>query len=356
MSEGSLAFNPDFDPDGNEGGVDTNLLPWLPLSGVTAFSIKPLRASMESGMFSIIIRLEQGTSLERLLCLSGMDMLVLSGALTYSDSSAETKLEPGVWGYLAANTCMEHLHASEDAELLVNCYGAFALLTANNQVQRLVTSADIRQVALQAGIAMVPNTLAECMAPRKSYEGEGTPLEIAGANSGHLINGVMDATAGDFQHPYFVDCRSVPWVVNPDLPDIGLKVLRVSQETGFISTMVRHNGVAAPHNHLGGADFLVLQGALGVRAGPPEGYGPGTWFYEPAGARHDATQRVSDEDLIYTANIYGPLTFDSGVGTPIVAVVSWVEYVALAEAGGAKLVPNTFSNDASLLAWAPVGG
>ena len=92
MSEGSLAFNPDFDPDGNEGGVDTNLLPWLPLSGVTAFSIKPLRASMESGMFSIIIRLEQGASLERLLCLSGMDMLVLSGALTYSDSSAETKL------------------------------------------------------------------------------------------------------------------------------------------------------------------------------------------------------------------------------------------------------------------------
>ena len=356
MSEGSLAFNPDFDPDGNEGGVDTNLLPWLTLSGVTAFSIKPLRASMESGMFSIIIRLEQGASLQRLLCLSGMDLLVLSGALTYSDSTGETKLEPGVWGYLAANTCMEHLQVSEDAELLVNCYGAFALLTADNQVQRLVTSADIRQVALQAGIAMVPNTLAECMAPRKSYEGEGTPLAIAGANSGHLINGVMDATSGDFQHPYFVDCRSVPWVVNPDLPDIGLKVLRVSQETGFISVMVRHNGVAAPHNHLGGADFLVLQGALGVRAGPPEGYGPGTWFYEPAGARHDATQRVSDEDLIYTANIYGPLTFDSGVGTPIVAVVSWVEYVALAEAGGAKLVPNTFSNDASLLAWAPVGG
>ena len=101
MSEGSLAFNPDFDPDGNEGGVDTNLLPWLPLSGVTAFSIKPLRASMESGMFSIIIRLEQGASLERLLCLSGMDMLVLSGALTYSDSSAETLQKE--------TTCDQHL-------------------------------------------------------------------------------------------------------------------------------------------------------------------------------------------------------------------------------------------------------
>jgi hypothetical protein len=28
--------------------------------------------------------------------------------------------------------------------------------------------------------------------------------------------------------------------------------------------------------------------------------------------------------------------------------------VALAEAGGANLVPNTFTNDSSLLAWAPI--
>ena len=66
---------------------------------------------------------------------------------------------------------------------------------------------------------------------------------------------VTTATADTFQHPYFIDCRAVPWVVNPDLPDIGLKVLRVSQETGFISLMVRHNGVAAPHNHIGGLIF-----------------------------------------------------------------------------------------------------
>ena len=46
------------------------------------FSLKPLRASMESGMFSVIVRLEKGAVLERLLSLSGMDLLVLSGALT----------------------------------------------------------------------------------------------------------------------------------------------------------------------------------------------------------------------------------------------------------------------------------
>ena len=304
MSEGSLAFNPEFDPDGAEGGVDTNLLAWLPLSGVAGFSLKPLRASMESGMFSVIVRLEKGAALERLLSLSGMDLLVLSGALDYADDSGESHLEPGIWGYLSANTCMQSLTAAEESELLVNCYGAFAMLSADNQVDRLVTSADIRQMALQAGISMVPNTLAECMVEREAYSGEGAPLAIAGKKSGHLVASVTTATADTFQHPYFIDCRAVPWVVNPDLPDIGLKVLRVSQETGFISLMVRHNGVAAPHNHIGGSDFLVLEGALGVRAGPPEGYGPGTWFYEPSGARHDATQRVSDDDLIYTANVY----------------------------------------------------
>ena len=355
MSEGSLAFNPEFDPDGAEGGVDTNLLPWLPLSGVSGLSLKPLRASMESGMFNMIVRLEKGAVLDRLLSLSGMDLLVLSGSLDYSDSNGDSHLEPGIWGYLSANTCLERLTAADEAELLVNCYGAFAMLTSDNQVDRLVTSADIRQMALQAGISMVPNTLAECMVEREPYTGEGVPLAIAGKNSGHLVASVTTASADTFQHPYFIDCRAVPWVVNPDLPDIGLKVLRVSQETGFISVMVRHNGVAAPHNHIGGSDFLVLEGALGVRAGPPEGYGPGTWFYEPSGARHDATQRVSDDDLIYTANIYGPLTFDTGPGTPVVAVLSWMEYVALAEAGGAKLVPNTFTNDSSLLAWAPIG-
>ena len=354
MSEGSLSFNPEFDPDGAEGGVDTNLLPWLPLSGVAGLCLKPLRASMESGMFSLIVRLEKGTSLERLLSLSGMDLLVLSGSLDCVDGNGKSHLEPGIWGYFSANTCLDRLIAAEDAELLVNCYGAFALLSADNQVGRLVTSADIRQMALQAGISMVPNTLAECMVERQPHRGTGEPLAIACQNSGHLVASVTTASPDTFQHPYFVDCRAVPWVVNPDVPDIGLKVLRVSQETGYVSLMVRHNGVAAPHNHIAGADFLVLEGALGVRAGPPEGYGPGTWFYEPAGARHDATQRVSEDDLIYTANVYGPLFFDKGPGTPISAVVSWMDYVALAEAGGIKLVPNTFTNDSSLLAWAPI--
>ena len=50
------------------------------------------------------------------------------------------------------------------------------------------------------------------------------------------------------------------------MEDVGLKILRVSQETGYVLLIVRHNGVADPHTHVGASDFLVLQGQLGVRA------------------------------------------------------------------------------------------
>ena len=55
----------------------------------------------------------KGAVLERLLSLSGMDLLVLSGALDYADESGESHLEPGIWGYLSANTCMQRLEAVE---------------------------------------------------------------------------------------------------------------------------------------------------------------------------------------------------------------------------------------------------
>ncbi len=52
----SVSYNPDYTPTGIEGGVDTNSLPWIPLDIAAGMSIKPLRASSESGMFSVVIR------------------------------------------------------------------------------------------------------------------------------------------------------------------------------------------------------------------------------------------------------------------------------------------------------------
>ena len=329
------AINPEYDPTGIEGGVDTNVLPWMAAPGAAGLYLKPLRASTESGMFSAVVKLEAGAGLVSSTPLGGMDLFVLSGEVRYAEDGVESTLEPGTWGYLPANTRIDAMVGEGDAELLVNSFSALAFLEADGAIRSLLTSADVGRLAAEHNITLVPNTLEECMQERPdAFVGEGEPLAIASRNASQLVVGAKAVSNGDsrLRHPHFVDTREVPWVVNPELPDIALKILRVSAETGIVSLVVRHNGVAAPHNHLGASDFLVLSGQIGYRAGPPEGYGPGVWFFEPAGARHDATQRLTDDDLIYMANVYGPLTFDSGRGTPIASVISWMEYDVLQRA------------------------
>ena len=100
---------------------------------------------------------------------------------------------------------------------------------------------------------------------------------------------------------------AVPWVVDPNVPDVGLKVLRVSEETG-ITSLDGPATTGSPARIIISAHrtFMVLNGSIGYRAGPPEGYGPGVWFYEPAGARHESTQRVGDESLIYSSQPLRP--------------------------------------------------
>ena len=335
MSEG---FNPEFDPTGIEGGVDTNVLPWMAVPGAAGVHLKPLRASGESGMWSAVLKVEADAGLPASSCLGGMDLFVLSGEIRYEEDGAESALEPGTWGYIPANTRIDSMSARGDSEFLANFYSALAFLGPDGSVGSVLTSADVGRLAADHGVTLVPNTLAECMRERPdSFAGAGEPLAIASDDAGRLVVGEKTPSSGDsrYRHPHFVDTRAVEWVVNPGLPDIALKILRVSEETGVVSLVVRHNGVADPHNHLGASDFLVLSGRIGYRAGPPDGYGPGVWFFEPAGARHDATQRLGDDDLIYLANVYGPLTFDTGRGTPVAAVLSWMEYDALAKAAAA---------------------
>lgn len=335
----SEAINPDYDPTGIEGGVDTNMMAWMEIPGLEGVYLKPLRASDESGMFSTVVKLEAGTGLPATTCLGGMDLFVLSGEVLYEEDGIQSTLEPGTWGYIPANTDITAMRGQGDAELLVNCYSALAFSSTNGSGYSLLTSAAVRVIADSYKVTLVPNTLAECMRDRPdSFSGDGEPLAIASKDISQLVVGVREQAAGDsrLRHPHFIDTRQVPWTVNPGLPDIALKILRVSAETGVVSLVVRHNGVAAPHNHLGASDFLVLSGRIGYRAGPPEGYGPGVWFYEPAGARHDATQRLTDDDLIYMANVYGPLTFDSGRGTPVENVLSWMDYDALAKAAASS--------------------
>jgi hypothetical protein len=354
----SGGYNPDYKSDGQEGGIDTNALPWIDLPQAPGAAIKPLRASTESGWFTVVMKVARGTELAGLVNLGEMDMMVLSGAMTYPDGLMAGTLSTGTWGYAPANSRIDRLIADEDTEVLTNFHGPVAFLDDDGKgVASILTSLDIIAAARDRGIALAPNTLAECMQERPpAYTGPADPLAISSAKArARLLAEGVAADVGRSVHPYFIDTRAVPWLTLEASPDVGLKILRVSEETGTSQTIVRHNGVAGPHYHLGAADFMVLKGRIGYRAGPQEGYGPGVWFFEPAGARHEATQRIGDEDLIYTANGYGPLQFDEGPGTPIAAVVSWMTFKGMADAAGVELVRNTFPGDSSLFGWAPLG-
>ena len=353
MSQDTQQYNPDYNPTGIEGGVDTNLLPWIAIKEAPGMSVKTMRASAETGSYSVIVKLDAGSRMPAAVYLSGMDLTLLSGHITYTQDDKKSQLTPGTWGYISANSKVAAMHADEESEFLANFYGAVAFLDEQQMIKSILTSLDIMRVARQNGVTLVPSTLSGCIQDRpEELKNIPEPLAITGHNAQKLVDPVQGQAANseDYNHPHFVDTKQVPWVILPDLPDIGLKILRVSEDNGYISLIVRQNGVASGHTHIGASDFLVLNGHIGYRAGPPEGYGPGVWFFEPSGARHDATQRVTDEDLIYTANVYGPLIFDEGKGTPISAVLSWMEYKELAAAFGVELIPSSNPNDTTLLA------
>ncbi|MXV90306.1 MAG: hypothetical protein F4121_13495 [Acidimicrobiia bacterium] len=349
-------YNPDFAPTGVEGGVDTNALPWLRIPQAPGLRFKPLRASGETGMISAVVALDAGTALAPLVHLGAADLLVLSGRMHYTHGPLTATVGPGTWGYIPANSRVEGLLVDSDTELLVNLHGPVAFLDADGRsVTGVLTSLDIQAAARHAGLTLVPNTLAECLRPRPFPAGSA-PLAIADDEAARQLLAAEEIAAdGADTDPHFVDTRALEFSRVPANPGFGRKILRVSEETGHVSMIFRHNGVAGPHYHLGAADFMVLSGRIGYRAGPPEGYGRGVWFYEPAGARHDSTRRLGDEDLIYTANIYGPIQFDDGPGTPVSAVMSWMQYKAAAAAAGHPLVANVFEGDSSLLAWSPLG-
>ena len=109
-----------------------------------------------------------------------------------------------------------------------------------------------------------------------------------------------------------IQTDDLPWVKMGEGVDI--KVLRVSEETGFWSAIIRMQpgAIFAAHKHLAAADFLILKGKLKYRMGEA---GEGAYGYEPTGAVHDVT--TCDEETVLTFNAFGPSIFyneDGSVG------------------------------------------
>ena len=87
-----MAANPEYNPSGVGDCIDTNKLPWIPIPNAPGMSIKPARASGESGIFSLIFKLEAGSSLPASVYLGGMDMLILSGKAEYDQEGSKSCL------------------------------------------------------------------------------------------------------------------------------------------------------------------------------------------------------------------------------------------------------------------------
>jgi quercetin dioxygenase-like cupin family protein len=244
------------------------------------------------------------------------------------------------------------MRAVEKTELMLTFYGPVAFLDSSGKIGGLFTATDLKRLAKDNGVTLLPQTLADALeepseADRKGAT-TGAKLRFCeNPDSYKYLNDSLKEDGGslpgitEMDH-HFVDTRKLPWIVQGEDPKtcVSLKIVRVSPETGVVTAIVRQNGQAPPHYHLGSADFFITSGRIGYRAGPNEGYGPGVYMFEPAGARHEATQRVGDDDLVYTANIFGPIQFDSGVGTPPLAVLSWMTYLQFAKDSSTPLIRN----------------
>ena len=344
-------YNPEWEPDGIEGGVDTHALPWIPLVTMPGCSFKPLRASRETGHFTIVVRQPKGVTQPRQVLLGAQDMFILSGKLSYGAGPMKGEVGPGVWGYAPAGAAIEGVAAVEDTEYLATYYGGAAFLDGKGAVSGLLTGVDVMAAAYKRGVPLVPLSLEDAMGEKPTpYAGSAEPLACDDSQAAwDRVAKAEVPIVEKLTNPHWVDTNALPWICNPEAPDIALKIMRISSETGTVSMIVRQNGQAPPHYHLGPADFFVTHGRIGYRAGPAEGFGPGTYFWEPAGARHEATQRVTDEDLIYTSNVYGPIQFDSGIGTPVELVQSWMQYLEAAKAFNSPLLASTWPNDATTL-------
>jgi quercetin dioxygenase-like cupin family protein len=359
-AHGGVHNKSEFD---NNYMMNTNILPWVDLPGAPGCHFKPLRVSRETGQFAAVIRMLDGVTFPNTLHFGAFDFLVLEGHLTYPDGYLQGELGPATWGYVPANARVNGSTATGDVEFLANFFGPVAFVAADGEtITGLFTGQDVKSAADRHRITLVPSTHLQSQALRKAgkapsaFQGDGEPLKAFASGAAPICSQEEpDHSRATARRPHYVDTNSIPWTPTPGAPDVKVKILRVSEETGLVNLIVSQRAVVPPHKHLGPSDFIILEGTMGLVGGRSEGYGPGSWIYEEAGARHEGTFQQSEEPLVYLANIYGPVMFDNGPGTQIQVVAQFEDYLDIAQMANFTLIRSVFPDDPSLLAHSGLG-
>lgn len=130
------------------------------------------------------------------------------------------------------------------------------------------------------------------------------------------------------ENEILVQSEDIPWSEMGE--GVSIRILRVSEETGYWAAMIRMGPGSqfSSHKHLGAADFYVVKGKLEYRMGDAP---QGSYGYEPLGAVHEAT--TCSEETVLVFNSYGPIIFYAEDGS-IEQILSYETALALQE--GAK--------------------
>lgn len=116
----------------------------------------------------------------------------------------------------------------------------------------------------------------------------------------------MDTALG-----HVIDTNQLQW--RPLAPGVSLKVLRLDEESGAWTVMIRSEpgSVLPPHRHEALSEIFILQGS----GHHPEtgGFKAGDFVIEPAGAVHSPL--VFTEEVVQIMFAQGPSTFLSEDGT-----------------------------------------
>ena len=115
----SSGYDPDFDPTGIEGGVDTNAVPWLDIPQAPGMRFKPLRASGESGMISAVVGLDAGAEMAPSVHLGAVDTAgaIADVAALHAGAAGGERSGPARGRTSRLNARVEGLVVEADTEL-----------------------------------------------------------------------------------------------------------------------------------------------------------------------------------------------------------------------------------------------
>lgn len=120
----------------------TSELPWHSL-GKGAF-FKLLRYSEETGVFSIILRIDKGGMFQSHRHLGAAEFLMTKGRMKYVNGVAEA----GDWGFEALGAVHEATSVDEDSELLFIGYGPLIFVDENGEDEKILDGKLLQSVAM----------------------------------------------------------------------------------------------------------------------------------------------------------------------------------------------------------------